>query len=154
MIDTRVVSQEIQDKILEQVRKGQEQVRKSQETMAETFKNWTATAQSITPQLPMPTWTARLPKPDELVASAQDFAGAWLAAQRRSSEQLFAAQKKFAEEAFDAVKPLLVLASTAPITGSKPAHAAAPKTAKPASAKPVSKPATKPATVKSAAAKK
>ncbi len=37
MIDTRVVSQELQDKILEQVRKGQEQVRKGQETMAEAL---------------------------------------------------------------------------------------------------------------------
>jgi hypothetical protein len=154
MIDTRVVGQEIQDKILEQVRKGQEQVRKSQETMAETFKNWTATAQSITPQLPMPTWTARLPKPEELMANAQDLAAQWLAAQLRTSEQLLAAQKKFAEDAFDAVKPLLALATAAPITGSKAAHAAVPKTAKPAGTKPASKPASKPATVKSTAAKK
>ena len=134
MIDARVVSQEIQDKILEQVRKGQEQVRKGQETMAEAFKSWTATAQSIPPQLPVPTWTARLPKPEELVSNAQEFAAQWLAAQRKSSEQLFAAQKKFAEEALDAVKPLLALASTPPIAGGKPAHASAPKAAKPASA--------------------
>ncbi len=150
MIDTRVVGQEIQDKILDQVRKGQEQVRKSQETMAEAFKSWTATAQSITPQLPMPTWTARLPKPEELMANAQDFAAQWLAAQLRTSEQLIAAQKKFAEDAFDAVKPLLALATTAPITGSKAAYAAVPKTAKPAS----TKPASKPATAKRTAAKK
>ncbi len=149
MIDTRVVSQEIQDKILEQVRKGQEQVRKGQETMAEAFKSWTATAHSITPQLPMPAWTARLPKPDELVANAQDFATQWLAAQRKSSEQLFAAQKKFAEEALDAVKPLLALASTPPVTGSKPTHASTPKAAKPASAT-----ARKPASAKGSAAKK
>ena len=135
MIDTHVVSQEIQDKIFEQVRKGQEQMRKGQETMAGALKGWTATAQSITPQLPMPTWTARLPKPEELVANAQDFAAQWLTAQRKSSEQLFAAQKKFAEEALDAVKPLLALASTPPIAGGKPAHASAPKAAKPASAK-------------------
>lgn len=152
MIDTRVVSQELQDKILEQVRKGQEQVRKGQETMAEAFKSWTATAQSIAPQLPMPTWTARLPKPEELVANAQEFAAQWLAAQRKSSEQLFAAQKKFAEEALDAVKPLLALASTAPGTsGSKPASrsARASHTAKPAeSAKPASTTAKKPGTAK------
>jgi hypothetical protein len=135
MIDTRVVSQEIQDKILDQVRKGQDRVRKGQETMAEALKTWTATAQSITPQLPMPTWTARLPKPEELVANAQDFASQWLVAQRKSSEQLFAAQKKFAEEALGAVKPLLALASAAPVAVSKPAHPATPKTAKPASAK-------------------
>jgi hypothetical protein len=145
MIDTRVVSQDIQDKIFEQVRKGQEQVRKGQETMAGAFKSWTATAQSITPQLPMPTWTARLPKPEELVANAQDFAAQWLTAQRKSSEQLFAAQKKFAEEALDAVKPLLALASTPPIAGGKPAHASTPKAAKPAS---------KPTSAKGSAAKK
>ncbi len=121
MIDTRVVSQDIQDKILDQVRKGQEQMRKNQETMAEAFKNWTATAQSITPQLPRPTWTTRLPKPEELMANAQEFAAHWLAVQWKSSEQLFAAQKKFAEEAFDAVKPLLALASAPHVIGGKPA---------------------------------
>lgn len=132
MIDTRVVSQDIQDKILDQVRKGQEQMRKNQETMAEAFKNWTATAQSITPQLPRPTWTTRLPKPEELMANAQEFAAHWLAVQWKSSEQLFAAQKKFAEEAFDAVKPLLALASAPHVIGGKPAHAS---TAKPATVK-------------------
>ncbi len=146
MIDTRVVSQELQDKILEQVRKGQEQVRKGQETMAEAFKSWTAAAQSIAPQLPMPTWTARLPRPEELAANAQEFATQWLAAQRKSSERLFAAQKKFAAEALDAVKPLLALASAAPgASDSKPAS----HTAKPAgSAKPASATAKKPGTAK------
>ena len=128
MIDTRVVSQELQDKILEQVRKGQEQfrkgqeqVRKGQQTMAEAVKSWTAAAQSIAPQLPAAAWTARLPKPEELVAGAQEFYG-----------QLLAAQKKFAEEALDAVKPLLALTGATQAqpgrkpagTGSKPAAAA------------------------------
>ena len=49
MIDTRVVSQELQDKIFGQVRKGQEQVRKGQETVTEVIRSWTATAQSIAP---------------------------------------------------------------------------------------------------------
>jgi hypothetical protein len=99
MIDTRVVSQELQDKIRDQVRKGQEQIRKGQETMAEAFKNWTATAQHITPQLPdMPSWTGKLPKPEELLAHAQEFAGQLLAAQRKTAEQLYAAQRKTAEE--------------------------------------------------------
>jgi hypothetical protein len=132
MIDTRVVGQELQDKILEQVRKGQEQVRKGQEAVAEAIRSWTATAQSIAPQLPgMPTWTApawtaRLPKPEDLVANAQEFAVQLLAAQRKSSEQLIAAQRKFAEEALDAVKPLLALASAAPVrAGDKPTGSAA-----------------------------
>jgi hypothetical protein len=123
MIDTRVVSQELQDKIFDQVRKGQEQVRKGQETVAEAIKSWTATAQAIAPQMSdLPSWTARLPKPEELVANAQDFAGQLIAAQRKSSEQLIAAQKRFAEQARDAVAPLLALAGVS-------------------SARPVSKPA-------------
>src|SRR6266498_1659722 len=114
MIDTRVVSQELQDKILEQVRKGQEQFRKGQLTMAEAVKGWTAAAQSIAPQLPAAAWTARLPKPEELVASAQESYG-----------QLLAAQKKLAEEALDAVKPLFALTGATPAQpGRKPAAAA------------------------------
>src|SRR6266487_4681511 len=118
MIDTRVVSQELQDKIQEQVRKGQV-------TMAEAVKGWTAAAQSIAPQLPAAAWTARLPKPEELVASAQEFYGQLLAAQKKSSEKLLAAQKKFAEEALDAVKPLFALTGATPAQpGRKPAAAA------------------------------
>jgi hypothetical protein len=121
MIDTRVVSQELQDKILEQVRKGQEQflkgqeqVRKGQQTMAEAVKGWMAAAQSVAPQLPAAAWTARLPKPEELVAGAQEFYG-----------QLLAAQKKFAEEALDAVKPLFALTGATPAQpGRKPTAAA------------------------------
>jgi hypothetical protein len=146
MIDTRAVGQEIQDKVLDRVRKGQEvqdkvldQVRKGQETMTEAFKSWTATAQSITPQLPaVRTWTTRLPKPDEFMANAQAFYVQLFAAQRKSSEKLLAAQKRFAEDAFDAVKPLLALATATPVrSGHKSAvHA---ETAKPAApAKPAS----------------
>src|SRR5260370_35390368 len=105
MIDTRVVGQELQEKILGQVTKGQEQVRKGQEPVAEAFRSWTATAQSIAPQLSamsaMSAWTARLPRPQDLVTNAQEFAVQLLAAQRKSSEQLLAAQRKFAEEALD-----------------------------------------------------
>jgi hypothetical protein len=139
MIDTRVVSQELQDKIFDQVRKGQEQVRKGQETVAEAIKSWTATAQSIAPQMSdLPSWTARLPKPEELVANAHDLAGQLLAAQKKSSEQLIAAQKRFAEQARDAVAPLLALAgvsSARPVskpasvstTGTSTAKASTPK---------------------------
>ena len=120
MIDTRVVSQELQDKIFGQVRKGQEQARKGQETVTEVIKSWTATAQSIAPPRPdLPSWAARLPKPEELVANAQDLAGQLLAAQRKSSEQLMAAQKKFTAQARDAVAPLLALAG---VSVTRPAH--------------------------------
>ena len=123
MIDTRVVSQELQDKIFGQVRKGQEQVRKGQETVTEVIKSWTATAQSIAPPRPdLPSWAARLPKPEELVANAQDLAGQLLAAQRKSSEQLMAAQKKFTAQARDAVAPLLALAG---VSATRPAHKSA-----------------------------
>jgi hypothetical protein len=146
MIDTRVVSQEIQDRILGQVRRSQEQVRKGQEQLAEAVRSWTATAQSIAPQLPaMQAWTAKLPKPEELVANAQDFALQLLAAQRKTSEQLFAVQRKFAEEAMEAVKPLLALASAAPVRpGDKPSGAV--KTA--GTAKPARAAAKKPGAVK------
>jgi hypothetical protein len=116
MIDTRVVSQELQDKIFGQVRKGQE-------TVTEVIKSWTATAQSISPPRPdLPSWAARLPKPEELVANAQDLAGQLLAAQRKSSEQLMAAQKKFTAQARDAVAPLLALAG---VSATRPAHKSA-----------------------------
>ncbi len=124
MIDTRIVSQEIQDKLLEQVRKGQQ-------TVADALRGAAATAQGIAPQRPRPAWAARLPKPEELMASAQDFAGQWLAAQRKSSERLLAAQKKFAADALDAVRPLLALASTSHAApGSKPGTVKAGSTAK------------------------
>ena len=125
MFDNRVVSQELQDKIFKRVRKGQEQlrkgqqqvrkgheqVRKGQETVTEAIKSWTSTAQAFVPQLPdLPSWTARLPKPEELVANAHDFTAQLMAAQKKSSEQLMAAQKKFAEQARDAVAPLLAMA--------------------------------------------
>ena len=114
MIDTRVVSQELQDRIFGQVRKGQEQARKGQETVTEVIRSWTATAQSIAPDLP--SWATRLPKPEELVANAQDLAGQLLAAQRKSSDQLMAAQRKFTAQARDAVAPLLALAGVS-VTG-------------------------------------
>ena len=153
MIDTRVVSQELQDKIFGQVRKGQEQVRKGQETVTEAIKSWTATAQSIAPhRSDLPSWAARLPKPEELVANAQDLAGQLLAAQRKSSEQLLAAQKKFAEQARDAVAPLLALAGVSVTRpGHKPAGlstAAKPGTAAKASAAKKTDPAKKTGTAR------
>jgi hypothetical protein len=72
-------------------------VRKSQETVIDAIKTWVETVQSITPKIPavdMP-FADKLPKPAEVVASAYDFA-----------EQLLASQRKFAEEVLKATSAL------------------------------------------------
>ena len=72
-------------------------VRKSQETVIDALKTWVETVQSITPKIPavdMP-FADKLPKPEEVVASAYDFA-----------EQLLASQRKFAEEVIKATTSL------------------------------------------------
>jgi hypothetical protein len=72
-------------------------VRKSQESVIDAIKTWVETVQSITPKVPavdMP-FADKLPKPEEIVASAYDFA-----------EQLLASQRKFAEEVLKATSAL------------------------------------------------
>ena len=72
-------------------------VRKSQETVIDALKTWVETVQSITPKVPavdMP-FADKLPRPEEVVASAYDFA-----------EQLLASQRKFAEEVLKATSSL------------------------------------------------
>ena len=72
-------------------------VRKSQETVIDALKTWVETVQSITPKVPavdMP-FADKLPKPEEIVASAYDFA-----------EQFLASQRKFAEEVLKATSSL------------------------------------------------
>ena len=72
-------------------------VRKSQESVIDALKTWVETVQSITPKVPavdMP-FADRLPKPEEVVASAYDFA-----------EQLLASQRRFAEEVLKATSAL------------------------------------------------
>ena len=85
-------------------------VRKSQETVLDAIKTWVETVQAITPKVPVPftQYAGQLPKPEELVASAYDFA-----------EALLAGQRKFAEDVLKATTPLL------PADG-KPAPKAAP----------------------------
>ncbi len=75
-------TQGLQDEILNTVRK-------SQEAVIDAIRAWSESIQSITPKLPaVPLPGAdKLPKPEEVVASAYDFA-----------EQLLASQRKFAEE--------------------------------------------------------
>ena len=72
-------------------------VRKSQESVIDALKTWVETVQSITPNVPavdMP-FADKLPKPEEVVASAYDFA-----------EQLLASQRRFAEEVIKATSAL------------------------------------------------
>jgi hypothetical protein len=72
-------------------------VRKSQEAVIDAIKTWVETVQSITPKIPavdVP-FADKLPKPEEVVASAYDFA-----------EQLLASQRKFAEDVLKATSTL------------------------------------------------
>ena len=84
-------TQDLQDEILTTVRKGQESV-------IDAIKTWVETVQSITPKVPavdVP-FADKLPKPEEIVASAYDFA-----------EQLLASQRRFAEEVLKATGSLM-----------------------------------------------
>src|SRR5215467_14759059 len=83
-------TQGLQDEVLNTVRK-------SQEAVIDAIRTWSETIQSITPKLPaVPVPGAdKLPKPEDVVASAYDFA-----------EQLLASQRKFAEEMVKATAPL------------------------------------------------
>ena len=81
--------QEVQDEILNTVRK-------SQETVIEAIKSWVETVQSITPKLPAVNvpLADKLPKPEDVEANAYDFA-----------EKLLAGQRKFAEDVVKALTP-------------------------------------------------
>jgi hypothetical protein len=83
-------TQDLQNEILSTVRK-------SQETVVDAIKTWVETVQSISPKVPavdIP-FAGKLPKPEEVVASAYDFA-----------EQLLASQRRFAEEVITATSAL------------------------------------------------
>ena len=98
MTESRTVGHEVQEEILNTVRK-------SQAAVVEAIQTWSSTVQSITPALPelnVP-FTEKLPKPQELIASAYDFA-----------EQLLASQRKFAEEVLKATAPMLARKADAP----------------------------------------
>jgi hypothetical protein len=72
-------------------------IRKSQEIVIDSIKKWVETVQSITPKVPsvQVPGADQLPRPEELVANAYDFA-----------EQLLASQRKFAEEVVKATSAL------------------------------------------------
>ncbi len=72
-------------------------VKKSQDTVLEAIRTWVETIQSLTPKLPtmQVPFADKLPKPEEVVAGAYDFA-----------EQLLTSQRKFAEEVLKATSAL------------------------------------------------
>ena len=91
MASTTSTQKELQDQFLSMVRKGQEIALDAIKTMVDTV-------QTITPKIPavdLP-FADKLPKPEEVVASAYDFA-----------EQLLASQRKFADEVVKATAPLM-----------------------------------------------
>jgi hypothetical protein len=84
-------TQDIQDEFLSTIRKGQE-------TVIDAIKSWVETVQSVTPKIPsvQVPGVDKLPKPEDVVASAYDFA-----------EQLLASQRQFAEEVLKVTTSLL-----------------------------------------------
>jgi hypothetical protein len=80
-------------------------VRKSQAAVIDAIQTWTGAVQSITPSLPEVSipFADKLPRPQDLVAGAYDFA-----------EQLLASQRTFAEDVLKATAPLLPAAPQAP----------------------------------------
>ena len=85
------VTQDLQDAFLSTVRQGQD-------IALDAIKTWVETVQAITPKIPavdVP-FAGQLPKPEEVVASAYDFA-----------EQLLASQRRFAEEVLKATGSLM-----------------------------------------------
>jgi hypothetical protein len=98
MTDTRTAGQEVQGEILSTVSK-------SQDAVVDAIKRWAEAVQSMTPSMTMPSlpYADKLPKPEEFVASAYDFA-----------EQLLASQRKFAENVLKATAPMLTGQDDAP----------------------------------------
>ena len=73
-------------------------IRKNQEAVVEGVRTWADTVRSVTPKVPsvqMPL-ADKLPKPEEVVAGAYDFA-----------EKLLASQREFAEELLRVTTPLM-----------------------------------------------
>jgi hypothetical protein len=83
-------------------------IRKSQAAIVDAIERWATTVGSIRPELPdLPfadslNIAEKLPKPEELVRNAYDFA-----------EELLASQRKFAEDVLKATAPLRPAGSTA-----------------------------------------
>ena len=89
MTESRAEGRDMQDEILSAVRK-------SQAAVVDAIRTWATAVQSIAPALPdvnVPL-AEKLPKPQDLIAGAYDFA-----------EQLLANQRKFAEDVLTAIAP-------------------------------------------------
>jgi hypothetical protein len=86
-----IPTQELQEEFLSTIRR-------SQETVIDAIKTWVETVQTVVPKVPtvQVPLADRLPKPEELVAGAYDFA-----------ERLLSNQRRFAEEVIKATSPLL-----------------------------------------------
>ena len=105
MTDTHTAGERVQEEILKTVRN-------SQSAVIEAIQTWARTVQSITPALPdvnVP-FADKLPKPQELISNAYDFA-----------EQLLHSQRKFAEEVLKATAPMLPGQDDAPASKSSTA---------------------------------
>jgi hypothetical protein len=91
MTNTHTAGEQVQEEILRTVRT-------SQSAVVAAIEAWARAVQSITPTLPdvnVP-FAEKLPKPQELIANAYDFA-----------DQLLASQRKFAENVLKATAPML-----------------------------------------------
>lgn len=98
MTETHTKGRDLQADILKAVRK-------SQTVILEAIQAWSSKVQSLTPEMPeftMP-FADKLPRPQELVASAYDLA-----------EQLLADQRKFAEDVLKATEPMRAAKNDAP----------------------------------------
>jgi len=91
MAETRNAGREMQAEILNTVRRGQQAVIEAIKTCADAVRTVTLPM----PEMTLP-FTGKLPKPEELVGNAYDFA-----------EKLLASQRKFAEDVLQAATPLL-----------------------------------------------
>ena len=91
MAEIRNMGQEVQAEILKTIRR-------SQEAVIEAIKTWADTVRTIAPPMPELSLPLRdkLPKPEEMVGNAYDFA-----------EKLLAGQRKFAEDVLRATTSVL-----------------------------------------------
>ena len=82
--------QDVQDELLKVIRT-------SQETVVEAVKTWVETVKAVTPKVPVASvpLADKLPKPQNIVANAYDFA-----------EKLLSGQRQFAEDLVKATAPL------------------------------------------------
>ena len=80
-------------------------IRKNQEDVIDAIKTWVETVQAITPKIPsvQTPGADKLPKPEEVVASAYDFA-----------EQLLTSQRRFAEDVLRATEPMITAGGSLP----------------------------------------